>query len=544
MNGQAESEQLQNLHKRLNKRVSGQGFWFQLRDSLSGKGKKGTFLRLVARLIMLLLAAAAVIGFYLMNLTSTDSFREAINGALKQKLGAEEMEMSGLENRQGQFSISRIAMAGREGTFFSGLELRNLKCRRTLLDSFRKEWDPGVISISSVNLDLRSGTDSPEAAESIAATYFQDTAGFKLNTIHVKDMSIRWGYSKHTRGSLIGSEMRAERLPNGWKLKFTGGTFSQGWLKRLQIEELRVAFDREGMVFENALFRKNEGHVSFHDLKLKASDRPEVSGIIRLRNMDISSLLPITARNYVEGTLSAELNVFGTTNSTEGVGFEGDVVLDGEDVITLRDRIHILKALTVVDAANSYRRVEFRDGSFRMKTNASRFEITGADLTAGDLFRMKGGMSVRMPTPEETLADRSISPRAVENELEDDFGITQELDDEVEITLERAAGMVDEASRQDFGMAGYESFFGKPEFSLQNHRLEELASEHLYRSLRYEGYFQISLPKDAFDRAPGLAEAYPGRDPAGRILMDVPLEGALYELSQKQADEIYEKGAR
>lgn len=42
----------------------------------------------------------------------------------------------------------------------------------------------------------------------------------------------------------------------------------------------------------------------------------------------------------------------------------------------------------------------------------------------------------------------------------------------------------------------------------------------------------------------GLAEAYPGRDSAGRILMDIPLEGVLYDLTQKQADEIYEKGAR
>lgn len=544
MNAESESEQSQNFHHRLSQWVSSQGFWFQLRYSLSGRGAQGAFafhaIRLLARFAVFLLIAAAGVWVYLLKQSDMDSYREGIQSALQDKLGAKEIEMRGLQRRQGQFSISRLAMTGREDTFFSGLEIRNLKCKKALLDSFRKEWDPGMISISTVNLDLRAGSDSPEAAEAIAGVYFQGIGGFKLSSIDVKDMSVRWGFSERTRGSIIGSRMRVERLSDGWKLRFTGGTFTQNWLKRLEIEELDIVFDRKGIVVEKALFRKNDGYVSFPDLKVKAGERPEVSGVMRLRKIDISSLLPVAVRNFVEGTLSAELNVFGSTNSTAGIGFEGDVVLEGEDILTLRDRIHMLRALSVVDAFNSYRRIDFREGTFHMKTHEGKLEITGTNLRAGDLFRMKGDLTVRLPTPEEAIVFSTTSPGTGGPSILND----DELDSELDITLERAAGQSADAKKQGFTKEGEESLFDKLGLSVENRRLQERAAERLSRSLRYEGAFEISLPKASFDKSPNLAAAYPKRDPNGRILMNVPLEGTLYDLTLGQADEIYEKGAR
>lgn len=544
MNEQAESEQLQNFHERLSQWLSGQGFWFQLRYSFSGAGIKGSFayqsLRLAARLIMFLLVLAAGAFGYIFMKSDMTSQSQDVSAQLKEKLGAEEIEMGGLRRQKGEFSISRIAMTGKEGTFFTGLEIRNLKGRKSILDSFRKEWDPGTIRASSMNLDLRAGADSQKAAESIAAFYFQDTGGFKLSSIDVKNTSIRWGYSARSRGSIIGSNMRAERLQDGWKLRFRGGTFSQNWLKRLEIVELDVVFGRKGIVFEKALFRKNKGEISFINLKVDGGERPEVSGMVRLRKMDISSLLPMAVRNFVEGTLSAELNVFGSTNSSEGVGFEGDVVLEGEDMIVLRDRIHVLRALSVVDAFNDYRRIDFRDGSFHMKTHNGRLEITSAYLAAGDLFRMRGDITVRMPTPEESTASTTILSESDEADIfnEDEF------DDELDITLERAARQANGENTPGAGSGGEESLSDKLGFGLEYRRIEEKAAERLSRTLHYAGTFQISLPKDAFNKAQGLAEAYPMRDPSGRILMDVPLKGVLYELTLKQADEIYAKGTR
>ena len=116
MSAESETEQLQNFHGRLSQWVSSQGFWFQLRYSLSGKGTQGavTFhaLRLMARLAVFLLIAAAGVWVYLLKQSDMDSYREDIRSALKENLGAAEIEMRGLERRQGQFSISRLALSG------------------------------------------------------------------------------------------------------------------------------------------------------------------------------------------------------------------------------------------------------------------------------------------------------------------------------------------------------------------------------------------------------------------------------------------------
>jgi hypothetical protein len=544
MNAQSDSEQLQNFHQRLSQWVSGQGFWFQLRYSLAGGGGKGTLafhlLRLGARVFVFLLLLAGGFFLYLVKQTGSDSFREAVESSFMTKLGGEELQMKGLASARGEFSISRLAMTGKEGTFFTDMELRNLKCRRSVFRGFQNEWDPGVISISRVDLGLRAGSDSAEAAESMADAYFQDTGDLKLQKIVVNEMSIRWGYSERTRGSISGSHMTADRLPEGWKLRFKGGTFSQNWLKRLTIEELVVQFGRKGLVIEKAVFRKNEGYVTLLDVKVKAGERPEVSGKMRMRKIDVTSVLPVAVRNFVEGSISAELDVFGSTNSTEGVGFEGDLVLEGEDFITLRDRIHVLRAISVVDAFNNYRRIEFRKGGFHMRTHAGRLEITGANLADGDLFRMKGSLTARPPTAEEAM---SYTGSGIPDDdlilLDDD-----EMDSKLEFTLEGAAGQADDAKRQGFAKEGDGSLFEKLGISMENRRLDELGAARLSRSMRYEGEFEISLPKQAFEKAPKLEEIYPLRDPAGRILMRVPLEGVIYDLTLKQAEGVYENGAR
>jgi hypothetical protein len=545
MSAQPDLEQLQNFQQRLSLWVSGQGFWFQLRYSLAGGGGQGalTFnlLRLSMRVGLFLLLLAGGFFVFLLKQTESDSYLMRVRTSLMEKLGGEQFEMRGLVSARGVFSISRLAMTGKEGTFFTELEIRNLKCKRGIFSDYSKTWDPGVVAISRADLGLRAGSDSVEAAESMANVYFQDTGKLKLQKIVVNEMSMRWGYSERTRGSIIGSHMTADRLPEGWKLRFKGGTFSQNWLKRLTIEELVVQFGRKGLVIEKASFKKNEGYVTLLDVKVKAGERPEVSGKMRMRKVDIASVVPPAVRNFVEGTISAEFNVFGSTNSTEGVGFEGDLALEGEDVITIRDRIHVLRALSVVDAFNNYRRIDFREGGFHMKTHAGRLEISAANLSAGELFRLKGSLTARPATTEEAM---SYTPAS--NTYDDDLVILsdEEMDTKVKITLEGAANETDDVKRQGFAKGGDESLFEKLGIRLENRRLDELGAEKLSRSMRYEGELEISLPKEAFEKTPKLSELYPLRDPSGRVLMRVPLEGVIYDLTLKQAEGIYENGAR
>ena len=64
------------------------------------------------------------------------------------------------------------------------------------------------------------------------------------------------------------------------------------------------------------------------------------------------------------------------------------------------------------------------------------------------------------------------------------------------------------------------------------------------RTLRYEGEFRITIPADAFERAPHLKVQLPVDPKLNRIPMIVPIEGTLYELTLKQAEDLYQQGRR
>ena len=80
----------------------------------------------------------------------------------------------------------------------------------------------------------------------------------------------------------------------------------------------------------------------------------------------------------------------------------------------------------------------------------------------------------------------------------------------------------------------------RPEFSLDGRQLEAQASERLSKTLLYEGSFNVSILPDAFDTAPKLLLHYPVDKETGRIPMKVPVQGALYEVTLKQGEDIYQ----
>ena len=547
MNTQTEPDQFENFHQRLNEWISKQGFWFQLRYTVSGESANGTFtfhlLRIAARIFVFLVLLAVGVIIFLTKQPNSESFIADLRTSFIQRLNADEYLMTGLTSHRGQLMISRLAMTGKAGSFFSELDIRNMICKRGLFSDFQKEWDPGTVTISKVSMSLHAGAESHEAAESMANVYFQDTGKLKLEQIVVKDMSMMWGFTEGTRGAIIGSQMTAKRLPEGWKLRFRGGTFSQNFFSRLNIEEIVVQFGRKGLVIEKANFKTNTGTVTLLGVKVKAGMEPEVSGKLMLRNINISSLVPIAVRNFVDGRISGELDVSGLTNSSaesDGISFEGNLVLEGEDYITVRDRIHLLRAISMVDPYNNYKRLDFREGGFHMKTLAGRLEITGAKLKADNLVSMQGSMTARPATNEESTE----SPASASLDYHDIILNDYELDERLGMDLESGGRQVDEANRQGSVNTGDEILFDKLAVTLKNRKDEVLGAQDFLRSMRYEGEFEVSFPKETFAKAAKLSEIYPLRDLAGRILMRVPLEGDIQDLTLKQSEDIYKYSAR
>lgn len=541
-----EAEQSQNFNERLSQWVASQGFWFQLRYSLSGSGSKGTamfhLLRMGFRLLVFVLIVAAGFWVYLVKRTESKHFNDGLSDSLKSGLTASDIEVSGFSRSQGEMVIAALAAQGGNDTFFSSLEARNIRSRMGLLDGISGQWDTGVVSVSRMEVDLRAGADDADSAKQMAESLFRKFHNIRLSSMEVADASVRWGYSERTKGAISNSELQVQRLDNSLKLRFRGGTFSQNWLRKLEIVDLVISCDPEGMVFEKALLKKGQGSVDFSGLRVTGGERPVLDGAMKIRKVELEGLLPLAQRSFVEGTLSGEFRVSGSTNTTDGVAFAGLVTLDGTDTITLRKRVHLLQALSDVDYVRNYHRVDFNEGSFQLKTSGGGLEISNLTLKSGDLLTLEGKMRVRLPTPEEAqaaLATGEAGPDDSRFIAADEQGSSADADFSL-----RRAGQEAQRLKEGKQQEGPPSLTQKLELNLELRRLEEQAAERASRTLRYDGLFRIMLPPDAFERAPKLMERFPIDQASKRIPLMVPIEGNLYEITLKQAEEIYQLRSR
>lgn len=546
-----ELEQSKNFNERLSQWVANQGFWFQVRYSMSGNGAKGAamyhLLRISFRLVIFLFVAAAAYWAYLVKRTDGGAYKEGIRTALQTGLTGNDSEMGGLTEAQGQLVINRFACEGGRDTFFSSLEVRNVRAKKGLFDGMFGKWNPGTISIFKLDMELRAGADDAESAAMIQKALFKELPMIELNNLEISDASIRWGYSERTRGSILNSKLKIQRLEGGMKLHFEGGRFSQNWLKRLDIVNLVVNCDADGIVFEKAEFRQGLGTVDMSGMRVAGGERPEIKGSAKIRMLDVESLVPVALRGYVQGSISGDFKVTGSTNSSDGVGFEGLVTMNGKDMVTLRERIYLFKALSVVDYVRNYHRADFNEGSFEMKTGGGGMVISKLNLKAGELLTLEGEMRVRLPTPDEAKASAARitnsggAPLFSSEESQPEVAEANEAD--ANFTLRRAAQEARREKDNDADQAT-QGVMDRLGLSLELRRLEELAAERSSKTLQYDGKFQITLPPDAFDRAAKLAAQYPVDERTNRIPITVPVEGSIYEVTLKQAEELYQQGTR
>ena len=287
--------------------------------------------------------------------------------------------------------------------------------------------------------------------------------------------------------------------------------------------------------------KQGKATVDFSGLRLIGGERPLVQGTVKIRNLVLEQILPSALLNFMEGSFSGDFRVFGSTNSADGVGFEGQVVLDGKDSITLREQIPLLKALSVVDYARKYHRVDFHEGSFQLKTIHGGLELSDIKLKADELMTLEGKMNVRLPTQEEIQA---VTAKGAGTDVSPLFaGDDKTAQMESSFTLKRAA---QEARRIKEGTQNAESLslFDRLGMGIEMRRLQSQAAERMSRILRYEGELRLTLIGDAFERGRELQARYPVDSATGRIPLSVPIEGSIYELTLKQAEAIYQQGQR
>ncbi len=565
-----ESEQLQSFNERLSQWISSQGFWFQLRFSMAG-GNASTalyhLLRIGFRVFLFLLLVGAGGFYYLIKRVEKPEFSKQLTGAIGKHLDAAECRIESFRRIQGEFNLRRIACAGAPNAFYSAFEAANITCRMGLLDGLTGVWKPGPILIKRLDMEVRTGADDPDSAARRAESFLRDFPEFDLSTVEVSDATIRWGFSKvfdpriragqvePAKGEIKNSRMTVLRTDGGYRLQFRGGTFSQNWFEKLEIVELSAFIGPKGIQIEKGEFiartdgsKSVSGTVSFIGVKVGGGDRPAVSGMVRLSKVPLELLLPSRVEGFVEGSISCDLKMSGSTNTSDGIGFEGLVVMNGEDCITIRDRIHIFKALSVVDVFNNYKKLDFREGSFVLKSSAGLLSVSEVNLKSTDIITLQGAMRVRLPNQEEVqnaVSKRStgeLAPVFAGDNTVDDLAITKDDSGENEMSLKRAAES-DKAAEGGVS-SGDSGLFKQMADSAISRQVIQQGMELFSKNLRYEGKFRLSIPGDSFERAPDLKQMHPPDPTTGRISIDVPIEGNIYEITLSQAEDIYVKGRR
>ena len=546
-----ESEQSQNFNERLSQWVANQGFWFQVRYSMSGTGSRGTILfhllRLGIRLVVFLLLVAVGSWVFLLKRTESAKYLVDLKDSIQESLGGSETEISGFSQKKGRMEMGRLIGEGGSKTFYNSLEARNIRCKMGVLDGLAGRWDPGPVSISSLNMVLRPGADDADSARALGEALFRQNEKVAVNTVEIGATTLFWGYTERTRGSIENSSLTINRIGSGWRMTFSGGTFSQNWLRNLEIVNLVALVDPDGVTFEKAEFRRGRAEVDFSGLRLTGGERPTVSGTAKIRSLGLEDVLSPVLTSYLEGTISGDFEVSGSTNSAEGIGFEGVVTLDGRDSIVIRERLQLLEALSVVDYVRNYHRLEFQDGSFRMKTGNGGIRISDLKLKSQDIFTLEGELLARPPTAEEKKEDLAKAesqgakpplpggsgPDLTANDLiaGDGFGL----------------GDADNASYLGLGRETKKpaaSLIARLAESAEKRQLEKQDAERAIQNLRYEGSFLITLLPDAFELAPKLVQQFPVDPRTNRIPIKVPVRGTIFQLTEQQAKEIYQQRTR
>lgn len=530
-----EVEQTQSFNQKLSQWIASQGFWFQLRHSMSGGGgwsmTLNHLLRLSFKVIIALLVAAGGFGIYLIKRVDSKAFVETLDQSVAKGLSASEARVQDFSRIQGTAQIRRFAAEGGDGSFFRMIDAGNIRFKMGLLSGMTGTWDAGTLQAKRLDIDLKAGADNPEQAKLLGESLFRQWEGFSFSSLEVDEATLRWGYSQRAAGRIDKSHLVATRSPDGWRFVFHGGTFSQNWFRRLEIGELILECDRNGLRVVKGDFKAGGGTLRFKDLAIAGGEKPQVSGKVELSTVELAALLPEPVTSIVEGVISGELAISGSTNSPEGVQFEGDITLAEDNYVSLRGKIELLKSLSVVDVYNSYHKVDFRRGGFHLKTGGGSLKLTRVDLKAGEQMTMQGLLEVRFPTDEELAGPDGINaaPRfaPVFNPKMSDG---PESDDD-EMTL-RKAGKAAEGDAKGAAMFGRFAQERIDEVLLQ----EEMARRA--QALRCSGGMTITVPGDAFDRSESLREVFPVDPETGRIKIDVPLDGALFDLTRRQADEI------
>ena len=542
MENPVDQQRLNEYQSKVSDWIGRQGVLFQFRYARTvgtvslGRHLSGLITKLVLSLIVI-----GICGFFVLTRHFKSSgYEEKVAGQVADALGASEVEVTGFSRNVGKGDFQFLELEGGDESFFYEAKFEKLSGMFSFLTGVIDSWRPSAISMKKADLKLRAGGSEDEMRLGVSSI-IESLKGEGVSQIEINDCSFSWGYSKLTFGAVRNSNFRAVLQEGTWEVKLSGGSFQQNWLGPLEIESADLRIDGSGIKVDSLKLGVDGG---------SANLKGGVSGPINMPTFDLMGVftsLPIeklinikgvNTREYIEGRISGDLAIGGSSNRR--VELSGQVKLNENDRVTIRERWSLLRALSILDNERTYLRIDFNQGAFSFSTGGGGMEVSGIDLTAGDQARLLGGFKTRLPTQAEAADTLGIkltnnfsldsTDSSAAQELENDRMRIDSRDDEL------GFGVDIERSVKDGKLEVAEAQLGVAE-------LEALRMRQEMEIHRITGDLILAVPATSFDSSKALLKIYP-KDDQGWRWIPVELRDANFMNISDKAKVLLLKQAR
>ena len=542
MEDPVDQQRLNEYQSKVSDWIGRQGVLFQIRYARTvGAVTLGRHLSGLSLKLVLFLVVTGVCGFFVLNRHfDSPGYGEKVAGQVANALGAGEIEVTGFSRNFGKGDFQFLELKGGEESFFYEAKFEKLRGEFSFLTGVTDSWRPSAISIKKADLRLKAGGSEDEMKLGFSSI-IESLKGQGISQIKIEDCSFSWGYSKLTFGMVRNSDFRAVLHEGSWEVELSGGTFQQNWLGPLAIKSADLKVGMGGIKIESLNLESNGGEAD-----LKGS----ISGPVNMPTFDLAggfNSLPIeklikingvSTREYIEGRISGDLKIGGSSNRQ--VELSGQVKLDENDSVTIRERWSLLRALSILDNERTYLRINFNQGGFAFSTGGGGIEVSEINLNAGNKARLLGSFKTRLPTQAEAAETLGIkltnnfsldyTDSSAAQELENDRMRIDSRDDELGFGV-------------DIGRSLDDGELEVPKAQLSVKELEALRMRQEMEVHRILGDLKLAVPASSFNSSKALLEIYP-KDELGWRWIPIELNDANFMNLSDKANELLLKQAR
>ncbi|MES2708933.1 MAG: hypothetical protein V4726_20225 [Verrucomicrobiota bacterium] len=411
----------------------------------------------LGRLVALLAVPAGIYIYLVMKWAGSPEFNTMVARGLATTLNAGNVKPTGATWQiSGQLAMPALEAAGAPGAFYEKFQAETVTTRVPVPMFIRREWVLPRVSISSLDLFLRSGgagtvpiyemkeedlnmepfmrdqTSPPAARPSkktgalrakpqpggrLTAGYGidPDFSSLRIDAVQIAELTLNWGGSAAAAGSLKKTQAEFSRTVEGWTLNATGGRFEQGWLNQWQIQKTEVKLSAsKAVIGETVLKRAGEGTGKFSG-EIILGDVPEVQGHLRVDALPLQDLVIPVFANLFNAEVSGDLTLTGSTNRSTGIQTEGIFQIASGRFSPL----DILNALQRITGETQFGSLPMKGGKFTLKTGGSEsssgvvVEVPSFEIVSHSA-RLRGHLRYERTRPLGTQLD---TPATAEKEI-------------------------------------------------------------------------------------------------------------------------------